>query len=224
MSTYGQILTQVQANCGGRDNDEFLAAVMFNTNMILRWLATQADWLELQKSVTGTLVVGQQEYTKAQLVIADVSKIYNIQLQVSSMWRPPLPFVPSSGFNTRFGYTSNSEPSAYTIFAGKYKFSCPPNLAYPVRIEYYAKPTLVTELDSPIPYEDLDGPIACLVSGFGWLGEGDGSVASVWFKQGAAQLQALGVDVTSIMNFSQVPRSSSSTTGTPWLDPFTRSS
>lgn len=223
MSTYSQILSQVKINCANRDDDEFVASVMFNTNMILTWLATQAEWQELQTKVSTALVISKQEYTKAELAIPNVRKIYSIRLKRSNVWSRPLQYVTPEMLDRGYsGVVVNGYPESYTYFGEKYKFNCPAIEPFPCEIKILTKPTLVTNLDSNIPFEDLDGPLTCLVSGFGWLGTGDGSVADKWFKAGGDQLSQLGIDVTTLVNF-KAHSNVRANSGQPWADPFRRS-
>lgn len=226
MTLYADIELQVKTNCGGRDNDEFLASILFNANHVLTWLSTQHRWPELERQATPSLVVDQTSYTKTELGILDVKTIYNVRLFDGSVWWKPMSFLPKHRFDQTVKTGSvwaPGKPESFTMFAQQVVFSRKPDAAYALEIDYVAKPTKLVDGSSVIPYDDLDGALVYLLSGYGWLGIGDGANADKWFKLGVDQLTAIGVDTTSLLNFQHTPNEQvRSSAGQPWLDPFQR--
>ena len=225
MTLFADIQQQVVTNCGGRDNDGFLLSIKFNTNAVLTWLATQAEWPELQRTAEPLMVIGQTSYTKAELGITSLNRLYGIKLFDGVDWRPPMQYLTKVRFDSEvkpYSTTISGKPEVYTVFGGKYVFNLKPDATYLLNLDYYAHPTLVTGDTSEIPYERLDGPLANLLSGYGWLSIGDSSMAEAWFKAGSAQLKAIGIDTTSLLNLRVAPRNEVSNSSQPWTDPFQR--
>lgn len=227
MTTFAEVRLQVQTNCGGRDNEEFQLSIKYNLNALLTWLATQCEWPELQRTAEPNLIVGQASYTKLELEITDIARLYNIKLFDGVDWRPPMQYLTKQRFDAEIKPCSASladKPSVFTTFGSKYIFNVNPDVAYLLNIDYYAHPTPVTSDTSIIPYDKLDGPIAAILSGYGWLSLGDSSMANVWFKTGTDQLNAIGIDTRSLLNFKPPARGEVVHSSQPWIDPFQRRS
>lgn len=222
---YEVIQAEIQNNCGNRNDDSFLQSIMFKTNMVIRWLATQREWPELQKHVEVALTSGKDIYTLAELSLADKRKIYQMRLYDGTRYYPPLHYAVVKVYTELFvsgATTTSGKPTHCTEFGGQFRLNPEPDSAYTLVIDYIANPGTITGPNSLMPYEDLDGAIACLVTGYAWLGLGDSSIANSWFKTGSDLAKSFGIDTDSLLNFTPQSRTEVSSTGTPWADPFTR--
>lgn len=226
MSTYQTIKEQVIRNIGNRDDDSTLASIMMNTNMVIEWLATQHHWPELEAVATPSMVVGQNQYTKAQLNLTDLRafKIYSLQLYDGSNWRDPMAFVPPNVFDKKvkaYGNLTTGVPTIFSLFGGTFTFNPTPDATYLLDIKYLKRPTLVNQDSSTIPYEDLDSGIVSMVSGYTWLGLGEKTQADYWFKMAGDILGAFEIDTRALIG-QQASSRISTNPSAPWADPFVR--
>jgi len=113
------------------------------------------------------------------------------------------------------------KPSVFCIFGGYIYLAKNPDADYPIQIDYYAKPTRVSDEASTIPFNNMDGLFEMLVTALSFLSLGEREMFETWWKLAAPMIEAFNLDSIRLLNAS-TPNRRTQAKPSPWLDPFAR--
>lgn len=220
--TYEDLQTRVVHNLGNRNNDETLAIIKARTNFVIEWLASQREWDDLQKTISGSLTISQYYYTLAELALTDLDRMYAIKYQHDDRWFP-IAQVTRNEWNKTYlpnieMYTG--EPQVWCMFGGKIYFFKSPDESYMLEIDYYAKPTKVVDETSEIPFTDMDGFFEAAVTALSYLSLGEQELYKAWWQTAVPMIPAFNSDSMRILN--RASGGKAPTSSMPWADPFRR--
>lgn len=221
---YAELEASVISKLNGRDDDNTKLNIKDNTNFVIKWLATQREWEDLQESVQFNLVDGTPAYTLFDLSLERLDRVYSLMLYDGTRWQPPMNPVSKLVWNREYQpYVSQTKgrPTVFALFAQTLHLSRTPDDDYLMQIDFLAKPPKVTGAASIIPYEDLDGLFVNLVTGLTWLSLGEVDLSDRWIKMAVPMIEQFGLDSGRMLN--QLGPNRQAKIGTDsWSDPFRR--
>jgi len=231
MSTYDDLLPQIQRNCGNRDDAGLLETIKSSFNAAQRLLAWVHDWPELQVVMVGPTVkftTAKYQYTTSELGLTRYRKPYDFILLPSGERGRHLQYISPLKWRNeiapRIPTAVNGKPVLYTIWGRNFLFHQAPDADYLFDCWYYQYPNPIVDTSTVIQFEDADSSLIYLTTAFVFLSYEEVEMSTIWVTRATDWMRSYGIANTNIAELE-----AAFTTKRPsilqsdyWTDPFQR--
>lgn len=225
MSDFGTLKTEVQNNLGERDDSNTDAIILANFNKAQNFMAREVDWEELESRVDSAFVIGQTEYTLAELSLSTYRNIYTFMVLDDSQYYE-IQYITPVDWDRIVGPNvsgTSGKPTIFTIWNRNIEVYPSPDEAYTVRLRYYSYPVdVVSDTDSP-SVTQADAVLVALTTAFCFLTLEQQKMSDTWLSQAVSILSLYKKEEGRIQNMLPVNIGTTGLSGRPWADPFVKS-